>query len=252
MLLPKPRDPQSAPDRRSGSPDRRDKPPTKKRIAFNEYCETIYELDEDNLEVIQARIAERLGISPPAVSETIRRMRAEGLVEEGKDPKGKGTIRLTEAGRSLGATIVRRHRIAERFLTDILGLPWAQAHVEAGKWEHIISRTVEAAMVELLREPTTCPHGNPIPGSGYEEPELVTLQTLGVGARFTVRRIPEELEFEPGMLEFLERSLVMPGKDGTVTACSPKGTVTLEIDGLSVGLDGYTTSRVLVTAVPEP
>ena len=219
-----------------------------RRPAFQEYCETIYGLDEDNLQVIQARIAERLNISRPAVSETIKRMRAEGLVVEGT---GKGTIKLTEAGRSLGATIVRRHRIAERFLTDVLGLSWAQSHKDASKLEHVISPEMEQSMLRLLEDPTTCPHGNPIPGSAYETPDMVPLANLSVGATFTVRRIPEELEFEPGMLEFLEQSRVIPGSAGIVVARSPKGTYTLEIAGQSVGLDRYTTSKVLVSTVPE-
>ena len=213
--------------------------------AFEEYCETIFELDEDNLQVIQARIAERLQISRPAVSETIKRMKSEGLVEE-----GRGTIKLTETGRALAETIVRRHRIAERFLTDILKLPWADAHTEAGKWEHVISPVVEQAMIQLLDDPTTCPHGNPIPGSGYKGPNLVTLDTLTVGSEFTVHRIPEELEFKPGMLEFLEEAHIMPGSDGKITALSPTGACTLDIDGHPVGLGSYTTSRILVTPIP--
>ena len=171
--------------------------------AFEEYCETIFELAEDDLEVIQARIADRLEISRPAVSEMIRRMQTEGLVEE-----GKGTIQLTTRGHSLAETVVRRHRLAECFLTDILGLSWAEAHQEAGKWEHIISPAVEQAMIRVLEQPTTCPHGNPIPGSAYEAPEMVTLDSLEVGRGFTVQRIPEELEFQPGMLEFLEQARV--------------------------------------------
>ena len=213
--------------------------------AFEEYCETIFELAEDDLEVIQARIADRLEISRPAVSEMIRRMQAEGLVEQ-----GKGTIHLTAAGHSLAETVVRRHRLAECFLTDILELSWAEAHQEAGKWEHIISPAVEKAMVRVLEQPTTCPHGNPIPGSGYEAPEMVALDTLEVGRGFTVQRIPEELEFQPGMLEFLEQAQVTPGSTGTVTARSPDGTVTLNVEGGPVGLSDYATSRILVTAAP--
>ena len=211
--------------------------------AFEEYCETIFELAEDDLEVIQARIADRLEISRPAVSEMIRRMQVEGLVEQ-----GKGTIQLTAAGHSLAETVVRRHRLAECFLTDILGLSWAEAHQEAGKWEHIISPAVEKAMVRVLEKPTTCPHGNPIPGSGYQAPEMVALDALEVGRAFTVQRIPEELEFQPGMLEFLEQAQVTPGSTGTVTARSPDGTVTLNVEGGAVGLSDYATSRILVTA----
>ncbi len=211
--------------------------------AFEEYSETIFELDEDDLDVIQARIADRLEISRPAVSGTIKRMQAKGLVEE-----GKGVIRLTAEGRALAETIVRRHRLAERFLTDILGLSWAEAHLEAGKWEHIISPRVERAMMQVLEDPTTCPHGNPIPGSAYETPELVALESLKVGQHFTVHRIPEELEFEPGMLEFLEQAHVTPGSEGIVTTRAPDGTSTLKIDGATVGMGSYATSRILVTA----
>ncbi len=213
--------------------------------AFEEYCETIFELAEDDLEVIQARIADRLGVSRPAVSEMIRRMQAEGLVEE-----GRGTIELTAAGHSLAETVVRRHRIAECFLTDILGLSWADAHQEAGKWEHIISPDVERAMLRVLEDPTTCPHGNPIPGSGYRAPDMVALETLTVGREFTVQRIPEELEFQPGMLDFLEEAQVTPGSVGTVLARSPDGTITLNIEGSPVGLSDYATSRILVTTPP--
>src|SRR5690606_8132894 len=114
----------------------------------------------DDVEVIQARIAERLEVSRPAVSEMIRRLENEGIVE-----MAGNTITLTEAGQAVAERVVRRHRLAERFLTDILKLSWAEAHQEAGKWEHIISPTVEAAMTRLLGDPTTCPHGNPIPGT---------------------------------------------------------------------------------------
>jgi len=126
--------------------------------AFEEYCETIFELAEDDLEVIQARIAERLEVSRPAVSEMIKRMEKEGLVTS--DAEG---ISLTADGRDLASSVVRRHRLAERFLTDVLGLTWTEAHHEAGKWEHVISPSVEDALNRLLGSPTTCPHGNPIP-----------------------------------------------------------------------------------------
>ncbi len=211
--------------------------------AFEEYCETIFELAEDDFEVIQARIADRLDISRPAVSEMIRRMKAEGLVED-----LRGTIKLTPKGHSLAETVVRRHRLAERFLTDMLGLSWADAHQEAGKWEHVISPAVEEAMMKALQQPTTCPHGNPIPGSAYEPPEMTSLDDLEVGQSFVVQRIPEELEFASGMLEFLEAAKVTPGSSGEVIARSPDGTLTLEIDGNAVGLSNYATERILVTA----
>jgi DtxR family Mn-dependent transcriptional regulator len=143
---------------------------------------------------------------------------------------------------------VRRHRLAERFLTDMLGLSWADAHHEAGKWEHVMSEAVEVAMNRVLGNPTTCPHGNPIPGSLYDAPTTVPLSEIAVGQPFTVTRIPEELEFAPGVLDFLQESGIQPGHTGTLTASSPDGTVTVLIDGTTVGVGSFASSRILVTA----
>ena len=210
--------------------------------AFEEYCETIFELDEDDIRVVQARIAERLGVSRPSVSEMIRRLDGEGLVSiDGH------VIKLSTSGQTLAEQVVRRHRLAERFLTDVLGLSWAFAHKEAGKWEHVISQPVEEAMVALLGDPTTCPHGNPIPGSLYEAPDTASLAEISVGADFRVERIPEQLEFEPGVLDFLEDSHIVPGAAGVVTAASPDGTVTVEIDGRTIGVGSFASQRILVT-----
>lgn len=209
--------------------------------AFEEYCEAIYELQEDDLEVIQARIADRLQISRPAVSEMIRRLESERLITT------DGGIRLTDGGVDLARQVVRRHRLAERFLTDVLGLSWAQAHHEAGKWEHVMSPEVEAALDRVLGSPTTCPHGNPIPGSTYLAPTVVTLSEVPVGHQFTVSRIPEALEFEPGVLEFLETSGLLPGHSGVITASSPDGTRTVDVEGRHVGVGQFACERILVT-----
>ena len=173
--------------------------------AFEEYCECIFELAEDDVDIIQARIADRLLVSRPAVSEMIKRLEAEGLLTN------DGAIVLTAAGIELAERVVRRHRLAERFLTDVLKLSWAEAHHEAGKWEHVMSDHVEQAMDRLLGSPTTCPHGNPIPGSAYVETDAQPLSGIAIGSEFTVARIPEELEFTPGLLEFLEESSIQPG-----------------------------------------
>lgn len=209
--------------------------------AFEEYCECIFELREDDVDVIQARIAERLQVSRPAVSEMMRRLEAEELITT------DGGIRLTKAGEALAERVVRRHRLAERFLTDVLQLSWAEAHHEAGRWEHVMSDAVELAMARLLGNPTTCPHGNPIPGSDYTEPEASPLSTLAVGRAFRISRIPEELEFTPGLLEFLEQSELTPGTKGTVTAVSPDGTLTVEIGGQRVGVGAFASARILVS-----
>ena len=176
--------------------------------AFEEYCEAIWELKEDDVDVIQARIAERLHVSRPAVSEMIKRMQVEGFVSLD------------------GSTI----------------------NLKAGKWEHVISEPVERAINRLLDNPTTCPHGNPIPGSEYAAPAAVVLCDLPVGTAFTVTRIPEELEFTPGLLDFLEDAAVQPGHSGRVTAVSPDQTTTVEIGGRHVGIGAFATARILVTA----
>ncbi len=209
--------------------------------AFEEYCEAVFELHEDDVDVIQARVADRLNVSRPAVSEMIHRMEAEGLLTL------DDAIELTPAGTRLAEQVVRRHRLAERFLTDILSLSWAEAHTEAGKWEHVISEPVEAAMVRVLGDPTTCPHGNPIPGAGYTEPDTVPLSEVGLGHPFTVARITEELEFAEGLLDYLEEARVLPGKQGHITAASPDGTTTVEIDGHHVGIGAFAGARILVT-----
>ncbi|HET9443770.1 MAG TPA: metal-dependent transcriptional regulator [Acidimicrobiales bacterium] len=211
--------------------------------AFEQYCEAIFELHEDDIDVIQARIAERLDISRPAVSEMIRRMADEGLVRV-----AGGSIGLTEAGTALAETIVRRHRLAERFLTDVLGLSWAEAHREAGRWEHVLSPSVEAAMTRVLGDPTTCPHGNPIPGSPYREPShAVPMSQVAVGARFTVRRITEELEFTPGVLDYLEASAITPGATATLLSSAPDGSLVVRVGDADVGLAAYAGGRILVT-----
>lgn len=209
--------------------------------AFEEYCECIFELREDDVEVIQARIAERLRVSRPSVSEMIKRMAEESLIAV-----TDGRISLTTKGEQLAQRVVRRHRLAERFLTDVLGLSWALAHKEAGRWEHVMSDEVEVAMNRVLGGPTTCPHGNPIPGSSYTAPDAVRLADLSGGQSFTVSRIPEELEFAPGMLEFLEQSQLLPGATGRVESIREDGTL-VSVDGTIIELDPFATSRILVT-----
>ena len=211
--------------------------------AFEEYCECIFELHEDNLDVIQARVADRLSVSRPSVSEMIKRMEAEGLI------RLRGTkIVLTDDGNVLATKVVRRHRIAERFLTDILGLSWATAHHEAGKWEHVLSAEVEEAMNRVLNNPTTCPHGNSIPGSAHREVHMTSLADIQIGLPYTVGRITEELEHKSGVLEFLESVNLVVGTTATVTARSEDGNITVRINDDEVTINSFIGNRVLVNA----
>ena len=144
-------------------------------IKFREYAEAIWEIEEEGIPVIQARIADWLGVSRASVSEMIRRMADQGLL------KSRDDLALTDAGRHLAEVIVRRHRLAERFLSEVLHLPWAKVHAEAEVWETTISDDVEAAMWAVMDNPQTCPHGNPIPGAGYKPPKMKPMSELAAG-----------------------------------------------------------------------
>ncbi|HEY1737204.1 MAG TPA: metal-dependent transcriptional regulator [Acidimicrobiia bacterium] len=127
--------------------------------ATEEYLENILEIEEEGTRVMRARLVERLGLSAAAVSETVGRLADNGYVELADDR----TLSLTSKGRVLATTVVRRHRLAERLLVDVIGLEWEKVHAEADRWEHAISADVEEKLVLLLGDPATCPHGNPIP-----------------------------------------------------------------------------------------
>ena len=219
---------------------------TEHHPAFEEYCECIFELEEDNVELIQARIAERLGVSRASVSEMIKRMEAEGLINL-SGPR----IALTEPGRKLAEGIVRKHRLAECFLIDVLGLSWSTAHHEACKWEHVITDEVEVALSKMLGSPTACPHGNPIPGSGHHNMLLTPLNTIEVGDSFTVVRISEELEETVGALDTLEANKMFPGRVGTVSNRSNDGAVSVTMSDSAqsapTAIDSFISSRLLVS-----
>jgi DtxR family Mn-dependent transcriptional regulator len=189
-----------------------------------EYLEAIYGLSEEGTEVIQARLVERLNLSPQAVSEMVGRLTTDGyLARDGR------SVSLTDEGQTRAVSIVRRHRLAERFLVDILGLPWHKAHLEAGKWEHVISDEVEARFIALLNNPTTCPHGSPIPGSGAVLTGQIPIADVLPGTAVHVARITEGIETDETALAFCSTHGITPGRGATVVAAAPDGTVTLEV-----------------------
>jgi DtxR family Mn-dependent transcriptional regulator len=193
-----------------------------------EYLETMLSLSEEGVPVIQARIAERLGRSAPSVSEMLDRLREDGYVErEGR------RLSLTESGQALAEKVVRKHRLAERLLVDVIGLEWHKVHREAGRWEHVISDDVEARLVELLGDPATCPHGNPIPGSHSPPPSDPTrsLTEVDAGERVKLFRISEEVESNLGSLTLLDEGGFIPGVVATVGDRDPEGSVEVTVDG---------------------
>jgi DtxR family Mn-dependent transcriptional regulator len=183
--------------------------------AVEEYLETIYELEEAGIVPMRARIVERLGVSAPSVSETVKRLEREGYLT--LEPRSKAMV-LTESGRKYATDMVRRHRLAERLLVDVLHVPWHQVHEEACRLEHAISDNLERHLVALLDDPATCPHGNPIPGSAHAGADVpvVTLARAPEGAPTHVQRIDEQLETDPAGLLLLERADLTPGSSLTV------------------------------------
>jgi DtxR family Mn-dependent transcriptional regulator len=178
-----------------------------------EYLETILEIEEEGTPTLRARLVERLGVSAPAVSETVNRLSQAGYTELREDH----TIRLTPKGRRLATTIVRRHRLAERLLVDVIGLEWEKVHREADRWEHAISADVEEKLVELLGDPMTCPHGNPIPGTKRKAEAVPVVRLLdSAPGRVTVTRISEKLELDDESLRLVAKARLIPGATATV------------------------------------
>jgi DtxR family Mn-dependent transcriptional regulator len=185
-----------------------------------EYLEAILEIEEEGTVPIRARLVERLGLSAPAVSETVNRLVDHGYAELLDDR----SLRLTDKGRQVATSIVRRHRLAERLLVDVIGLEWEKVHKEADRWEHAISADVEEKLVLLLGDPATCPHGNPIPGSGHavEGPASVPLTQIQPGP-VVVRRISEKIEIDDDAIAFLARADLKPGSNAVVIGSSTEG-----------------------------
>src|SRR5918992_1346335 len=215
-------------------------------LSQQEYLEAIYEMDEEGIPTQQARLAEWLGITPASVSEAVKRLTGRGLVEVGDGRR----IGFTSRGRSIARSLVRRHRLAERFLVEIVGLPWHLAHEEATEWGRVISDRVEERIVELLDDPGTCVHGNPIPGSRHrvDQRDLQPLHRVGPGERVRLERLTEDLELDLDVMRFFEESGLMPGAGITVLAVAPDGTMTLEVGGEKIGLGGHLADNLWVRA----
>jgi len=193
------------------------------------YLQSIYSLETEGERVISARLARWMRVTSPTAWATVQRMQRDELVSI----DGKKTIHLTKRGRQLAEKVARRHRLSERFLSDVLGLGWAEAHDEAHHFEHGVTPVIEDRIFSLLGNPTTCPHGSPIPGTGATlSPDLVPMDTLQVGDGATVEFISEELEEDLDLLRYLDRHDVRPGQPITVSE-----------KVLSTGLIAITTSR---------
>ena len=196
---------------------------------LEEYLEAIHSLAEEGVPVIQARLAERLGHSAQTVSQMVHRLSDDGYLE--REPPGRALV-LTAQGRRRAESVVRKHRLAERFLVEIVGLPWHRAHLEAGRWEHVISDEVEARFDEILGHPTTCPHGNPIPGARTDPEPQFSIASAEPGDRVRIARITEQIETNNDALAYLSSVGLLPGRVATVRTRTPDGAVVLELAAL--------------------
>jgi DtxR family transcriptional regulator, Mn-dependent transcriptional regulator len=190
--------------------------------ATEEYLETILEIEEEGVIPIRARLVERLGLSAAAVSEQVNRLVGQGYADLLDDR----SVRLTDSGRAIATTIVRRHRLAERLLTDVIGLEWEKVHREADRWEHAISAEVEEKLVELLGDPATCPHGNPIPGSHNRADTIgsVALAAAPPG-QIRITRVSEKIELDDAAMSILAQAGLIPGRESSVVRVEKSGIV---------------------------
>jgi len=209
-----------------------------------DYLQSMYSLETEGERVISARLARWMRVTPPTAWATVRRMERDGLVEI----DGKKTIHLTKRGRELAEKVARRHRLSERFLSDVLGLGWAEAHDEAHHFEHGVTPVIEERIFSLLGHPTTCPHGSPIPGTGAVlSPDLVPMDTLEAGDRAVVEFISEELEEDLELLRYLDRHDMRPGQAISIPEKVPSTgliVIATEKENVSLGLSVAARIRV--------
>jgi DtxR family Mn-dependent transcriptional regulator len=202
------------------------------------YLRTIYDLEEEGVVPLRARIAERLEQSGPTVSQTVARMERDGLLRVAGDRH----LELTDKGRELATSVMRKHRLAERLLVDIIGLPWEDVHAEACRWEHVMSEDVERRLMQVLDNPTVSPFGNPIPGlnvlgmdqahTNHDGTNLVRLTELPAGnaVAVVVRQLTEHVQGDAALIGRLKEAGVVPNARVMVNT-SLGGDVTIVVSG---------------------
>ncbi|HYK84041.1 MAG TPA: metal-dependent transcriptional regulator [Ktedonobacteraceae bacterium] len=223
--------------------------------TVEEYLETIYNMSMEDEVVIGARLAEKFRVAPPSVTEMLKRLVRDGYIEMDQ----KRQVTLTEAGNQAAEAVLRRHRLTERFLVDMLGMQWHQVHEEACRLEHFISGAVEARVITTLNHPTTCPHGNPIPGlvvnarSYLKDQQAVRLSSIAVGEVATILCISEVVEDEEALILYLHEKRLTPGTRLTVLAHDSEETgaheenFVVSVDGREVCISKIAANKIWVT-----
>ena len=206
------------------------------------YLETIFWLEEAGLPITGANIARAQQVSPPTVHEMLRRLERDGFIERAEDR----TLTFTASGREHAESVVRRHRLVERFLTDVLGIPWDEVHEEAERMEHAMSPRLEESMRAAIGDATTCPHGHPIV-AGAREPG-VPLADVEPGASVRILRFENEAE---DVLKYLKESGIYPGLEGKL-AESGDEEISVDGDGSRIVITRSVAETVSVAADPSP
>lgn len=218
-----------------------------KTHGTDEYLEAIYILQAEGEVVLSSKLADYLGVARPTITQTVQRLTAQGLISAAP---GKEIV-LTSDGVMRAEMAIRRHRLLERWLTDELGLDWADAHVEAARLEHSISPLVEKQLSTKLGNPVTCPHGNAIPGSGAQQQKGIPLDEVAPPAQVKVIRIVELAEEDLDLLRFLHKAGLVPGATVNIEeAKSPyEAGVHVTVSEQQYALDQKVAKRVLVQAL---
>jgi DtxR family transcriptional regulator, Mn-dependent transcriptional regulator len=223
--------------------------------TVEEYLETIYNMSMEGELVIGARLAEKFRVSPPTVTEMLKRLVRDGYVEM----DNKRHVMLTEAGNQAAEAVLRRHRLTERFLVDMLGMQWHQVHEEACRLEHFISGAVEARVISNLNNPTTCPHGNPIPGSvpnarSYlKDHQAVRLSSVEPGEQAKILCISEVVEDEEALIMYLHEKGLTPEmvvkvlSQHSIDPLTHVAQVILEVEGREVAISEGVATKIWVT-----
>ena len=220
------------------------------------YLRTILELEEESIPALRARIAERLGHSGPTVSQTVARMERDGLLEVLEDR----SLSLTGSGRARAVEVMRKHRLAERLLADVVGLDMAYVHEEACRWEHVMSERVERRLMDLLGEPQYSPYGTPIPGMGelggptvggerFTGLNLLDAAAYPAGSGFRVRLLPEVVQADQNLIAELSAAGILAGARVSVVEAVGEAAgvlVTVEDTGRSLVVDPVTARAIRV------
>jgi DtxR family transcriptional regulator, iron-dependent repressor len=225
------------------------------------YLRTVFELEEEGIVPLRARIAERLSQTGPTVSQTVARMERDGLLRL----EGDRQLAMTELGRALATRVMRKHRLAECLLVSVIGMPWEEVHIEACRWEHVISENVERRLVELLDYPVRCPHGNVIPGlaelgvpddaskrsefAAAEPAIAMTVLAVRAGEQVVVSRISEQVQSDSALMLRLKNIGIQPGREVTLAASDNGVRVTGadRVDDLGAELSAEIAAHVFVS-----